>query len=101
MEDGREIEQTAELLREVHYGEATPKLRMAAANLRRMIRREIADFRRYIRAYKAAEGEDKEDYLYLIRQELGDDSAFTAFKRWMIWRNESGLTEILMPERDH
>lgn len=42
-----------------------------------------------------------EEYLYLIRQELGEDSAFTAFKRWMIWQNESGLTEILMPERDH
>lgn len=84
----REAEKTAELLQEVHYSDTTPKLAMASANLRRMIRREIADFRRYIRYYNRAEGEDKEDYLCLIRQELEEDSAFTAFKRWIIWENE-------------
>ena len=30
----------------------------------------------------------KEDIGYLLEKELKDSSAFTAFKRWLIWDNE-------------
>ena len=42
-----------------------------------------------MREYQEAEDEEeKEDIGELLKRELRDSSAFTAFKRWLIWDNE-------------
>lgn len=53
------------------------------------MRKNISEFKEYVREYQEAEDEDeKEDIGYLLKKELKDSSAFTAFKRWLIWDNE-------------
>ena len=54
---------------------------------------------------KAMEGEEeneeeKENIAMLLKRELKDSSAFTAFKRWLIWDNEEkyGELEKFIPE---
>lgn len=42
-----------------------------------------------------ASGEDKQDLYVLIQRELSARSAFTAFKRWLIWDNEEFFTELV------
>ena len=44
--------------------------------------------------------EEKEDIAMLLKRELKDSSAFTAFKRWLIWDNEEkyGELEKFIPE---
>ena len=50
--------------------------------------RSIGDADELCREYQEAEDEDeKEDVELLIKRELKDSSAFTAFKRWLIWDN--------------
>ena len=54
-----------------------------------------------IREYQEAENEEeKEDIAMLLKRELKDSSAFTAFKRWLIWDNEEkyGELEKFIPE---
>lgn len=51
--------------------------------------------------YQEAENqEEKEDIAMLLKRELKDSSAFTAFKRWLIWDNEEkyGELEKFIPE---
>ena len=55
----------------------------------------------YVREYQEAENEEeKEDIAMLLKRELKDSSAFTAFKRWLIWDNEEkyGELEKFIPE---
>ena len=44
--------------------------------------------------------DEKEDIAMLLKRELKDSSAFTAFKRWLIWDNEEkyGELEKFIPE---
>ena len=50
--------------------------------------------------YIAENEEEKEDIEMLLKRELKDSSAFTAFKRWLIWDNEEkyGELEKFIPE---
>ena len=43
---------------------------------------------------EAENEEEKEDIEMLLKRELKDSSAFTAFKRWLIWDNEEQYVEL-------
>lgn len=85
---------TGNLLYEVYYG-STPQKEMEARILRKMLRKELSEFKEYVREYKEAEGEEKEDLKYLIKQQLADSSPFAAFKRWLIRDNRNSFPELL------
>ena len=51
-------------------------------------------FKDSVREYQEAEGEEKEDLLFLIKKELKSSSAFTAFKRWLIRDNGEYYPEL-------
>lgn len=90
---GREIQNTADLLREVYYG-STPQKKMEAAILRRTLRKELAAFKEYVREYQEAEDEEREDLKCQLKQQLGDASPFAAFKRWLIRDNKDAYPEL-------
>ncbi|MDE7476861.1 MAG: hypothetical protein K2M91_02755, partial [Lachnospiraceae bacterium] len=62
----------------------------------RKIRKELSKFKEYVREYKEAEDEEKEDFKCLLRQQLKDSSPFAAFKRWLIRDNKEAYPELLM-----
>lgn len=82
------------LLQEVYYG-ATPQKKIEAKILRRTLRKELSEFKEYVREYQEAEGEEREDLRYLLKQQLGDSSPFAAFKRWLIKDNKETYPELL------
>ena len=67
---------------------------MEAVILRKHLRKEISNFKEYVREYKEAEDEEKEDLKYLLKRELGDASPFAAFKRWLIRDNKEAYSEL-------
>lgn len=69
---------------------------MEATILRRTLRKELSEFKEYVREYKEAEDEEKEDLKYLIQQRLSDSSPFTAFKRWLIRDNKEAFPELIV-----
>lgn len=89
-----ETENTVKLLQEVYYG-STPQKKMEAKILRRMLRKELSEFKEYVREYKEAEDEEKEDLKFLLQQQLKDSSPFAAFKRWLIRDNKNAYSELL------
>ena len=99
VENDKAVENTISLLEDVYYG-TTPQKKFEAKVLRKKLRKELSQFKEYVREYQEAEDEEeKEDAEILIKKELKDSSAFTAFKRWLIWDNRiySGL-EKYIPE---
>ena len=89
-----ETENTVKLLQEVYYG-STPQKKMEAKIMRRMLRKELSEFKEYVREYKEAEDEEKEDLKFLLQQQLKDSSPFAAFKRWLIRDNKDAYSELL------
>lgn len=89
-----ETENTVKLLQEVYYG-STPQKKMEAKILRRMLRKELSEFKECVREYKEAEDEEKEDLKFLLQQQLKDSSPFAAFKRWLIRDNKDAYSELL------
>lgn len=89
-----ETQNTVKLLEAVYYG-STPQKKMEAKILRRTLRKELAEFKEYVREYKEAEDEEREDLQYLLRQQLQDSSPFAAFKRWLIRDNKEFYLELL------
>lgn len=88
LEDKEEIRNTVKLLKDVYYG-TTPQKKMEAKIIRRALRKTLADFKEYIREYQEAEDEgEREDIANLLKAELKESSAFTAFKRWLVWDHE-------------
>lgn len=86
-ENNKAVENTILLLNNVYYG-TTPQKEFEARVIRKELRKELTQFKEYVREYQEAEDEDeKEDVELLIKRELKDSSAFTAFKRWLIWDN--------------
>lgn len=85
---------TVTLLKEIYYGK-TPQKEIESAHLREDLRKELAQFKGYVRDYLEASGEDKQDLYWLIKRELSVRSAFTAFKRWLIWDNEAFFGELV------
>lgn len=61
----------------------------------RMLRKELSEFKEYVREYKEAEDEEKEDLKFLLQQQLKDSSPFAAFKRWLIRDNKNAYSELL------
>jgi len=95
LDSGIETKNTVKLLQEVYYG-STPQKRMEAKILRRTLRKELSEFKEYVREYKEAEDEEKEDLKCLLQQQLGDSSAFAAFKRWLIRDNKEAYSELFV-----
>ena len=89
-----EIMNTIKLLQEVYYG-STPQKRMEAKILRRILRKELSEFKEYVREYREAEDDEKEDLKYLIKQQLENSSPFAAFKRWLIRDNKDMYPELM------
>lgn len=86
-EKDEKIRNTIALLEDAYYG-TTPQKKMEARIIRRELRKELSEFKEYVREYQEAEDdEEKEDIELLLKRELKDSSAFTAFKRWLIWDN--------------
>lgn len=94
MDSREETENTVRLLKEVYYG-STPQKKMEAKILRRTLRKELAEFKEYVREYKEAEGVEKEDLCILLKMQLADSSPFAAFKRWLIRDNQESYAELL------
>lgn len=92
--DGDEKTQnTIQLLNDAYYG-TTPQKIIEAKILRKNLRENISRFKNYVREYLEATGEDKEDLELVIKKELGDNSEFTAFKRWLV-RDCENLPKLL------
>lgn len=89
-----ETKNTVKLLQEVYYG-STPQKKMEAKILRITLRKELSKFKEYVREYKEAEDEEKEDLKCLLQQQLKDSSPFAAFKRWLIRDNKKAYPELL------
>lgn len=87
VEADEKIKNTIALLEDAYYG-TTPQKKMEAKIIRKELREELSKFKEYVREYQEAEDEEeKEDIENLLKRELKDSSAFTAFKRWLIWDN--------------
>ena len=81
------VENTVSLLQDVYYG-TTPQKQFEARIIRKTLRMELSKFKEFVREYQEAEDEEeKEDIGLYLKRELGESSAFTAFKRWLIWDN--------------
>ncbi|MCI8899854.1 MAG: hypothetical protein HFH76_04350 [Lachnospiraceae bacterium] len=93
LDDRVETQNTVRLLQEVYYG-STPQKKMEATILRRILRKELSEFKEYIREYREAEGEEKEDLMSLLQRQLRDSSPFAAFKRWLIRDNKEAYPEL-------
>ena len=93
LDDNEETCNTAKLLEDVYYGKTYQK-KIEAIMIRQQLRKEISEFKEYIRQYKEAEGEDKEDLKFQICRELKPNSSFTAFKRWIVLDNKGWLSEF-------
>lgn len=85
---------TQKLLWDVYYG-TTPQKKIEAKILRRILRKELSEFKEYVREYQEAEDEEKEDLQYLLKLQLKDSSPFAAFKRWLIRDNKEMFPELL------
>lgn len=84
---------TVELLNTVYYG-TTAQKKIEARVLRKNVREELSKFKRMVRDYEDAEGEDKEDLFIYLKRELKNNSAFTAFKRWLIKDHQDYFSEF-------
>ena len=82
------VKNTVSLLKDAYYG-TTDQKKFEARIIRKALRKDIAQFKDYVREYQEAENEEeREDVVYLLKKELQDSSEFAAFKRWLIWDNE-------------
>lgn len=91
--ESEEVRNTINLLKDAYYGTTIQK-ELEAKIIRKKLRKELRDFKEYVREYKEAEGEDREDLLCLIRSRLKANSPFAAFKRWLIRDNAEYYTEL-------
>lgn len=88
-----ETQNTVKLLREVYYG-STPQKKVEAVIIRRLLRKELAEFKEHVREYQESEDEEKEDIGCLIKQSLQDGSPFAAFKKWLIRDHKETFPEL-------
>ncbi len=87
--------ETQELLGNIYNGINTKNKRLASDNLRKMLRDEILSFHRLLDRYCVEINDDEKSILkQKIELSLKSDSAFTAFKRWIIRNNETLFTEF-------
>lgn len=93
LDQEQETINTKLLLEAVFYG-TTPQKEIEAKILRKSLREELSKFKMQVREYKEAEDSEKEDLGCLIKRELSETSAFTAFKRWLIRDNKDSFPEL-------
>lgn len=93
LDQEQETINTKLLLEAVFYG-TTPQKEIEARILRKSLREELSKFKMHVREYKDAEDWEKEDLKCLIKKDLSEDSAFTAFKRWLIRDNKGLFPEL-------
>ena len=86
IKDSVATKNTCDLLNAVHYGTAAKK-KIGSSIIRRELRQELSNFKEYIREYQESKGENKKDLSVTIKLELKSNSAFTAFKRWIVRDN--------------
>jgi len=90
LKDNNEVNTTKNLLMAVYNG--TTKLKkLESANLRNSLLEDIMKFQQLLKDYFEVSEDDndgKEYFRIKIRNEIGNSSNFTAFKRWIIWDNE-------------
>ena len=84
--DDVKIQMTCDLLNRVYYGK-TPQEKIGAKMLRKAVREELTKFKNLIRDYNETTGDDKEELFLTIRSNLKSNSAFAAFKRWIVRDN--------------
>lgn len=89
----KETINTQQLLQDVHYG-TTPQKKVEAKILRKSLRKELSEFKEYVREYQEAEDAEKEDLACLLKLQLGDSSSFAAFKRWLIRDHKERFPEL-------
>lgn len=77
-----------------YYGN-TPQKRMEATAIRRSLREELSEFKKYVRDYYETEGEDKKDNLMWIKLKLKENTPFVAFKRWLIKDNQEYYKDLV------
>lgn len=85
---------TAKLLREVYYGSTSQK-KMEAKILRKILRKELCEFKELVQEYQEAEEDEKEELKCLLKQQLSDRSPFAAFKRWLIRDHKNVYLELM------
>ncbi len=90
LDNQEETIHTQKLLEEVYYG-STPQKKLEARIIRRLLRKELSEFKEYVREYEEAEEEDKEDLACLLKQQLS-----AAFKRWLIRDNKEFYPELFL-----
>ncbi len=84
--------ETKELLEKCFNGEHTAQKKIESSNLRSYLVKEIRVFQDLLFEY--FENSRDEYFLKKIKQHLSNDSAFTAFKRWIIRDNEVLMSEF-------
>ena len=88
-----EVANTICLLNDAYYG-TTPQKEIEAKVIRKRLRDELHSFKDCVREYQEAEGEEKEDLLYLIKMKMKANAPFAAFKRWLIKDNKDYFAEL-------
>jgi uncharacterized protein (TIGR02646 family) len=81
-------EETKKLLEKSFNGEHTPQKTLESSYLRDLLVKEIRVFQTLLFDYYESSGEDKEYFFKKIKFHLSNESAFTAFKRWIIRDSE-------------
>lgn len=90
--ESTEASNTRDLLDKTFNGEHTGFKKLESANLRALLLEEVKEFSDFLEGFEEDEDE-KEYYRNKIIQHLKNDTAFTAFKRWII-RDNLALNEI-------
>lgn len=94
LREGEEINNTIQLLQDAYYGTTSQKT-IEAKVIRKHLRKELCEFKESVREFQEAEGEDKEDALWLIKRKLKANSPFAAFKRWLIKDNKEFYVDLI------
>ena len=95
IENTEQINNTVELLKSVYNGKTVLK-KIESANIRSKLLTEIRNFQDLLFDYfdDGFNDEEKEKIKDQIIRHLKPTSNFTAFKKWIIWGNESLVTEF-------
>ncbi len=90
LKDDERTVSTVRLLDSVYNGKTRLK-RLESKNIRKQLLNELLDFQKCLLRYDDDDAEEDEKNLYLekVRKHLRRSSAFCAFKRWIIRKNDT------------
>lgn len=89
----KKVLETVDLLRQVYNG-TTPQKKMESTVIKQSLRNELNKFESMINEYEESDGDDKEDARIAIEAQLKPNSAFTAYKRWIVKDHITFLSDI-------